>query len=45
MTFLLPYLLQDYFLVKYLVTLACYELENGPEPGPEHLQIDFNNFP
>jgi hypothetical protein len=27
------------------VTLACYELENGPEAEPEHLQIDFNNFP
>jgi hypothetical protein len=27
------------------VTLACYELENGPESEPERLQIDFNNFP
>ena len=26
-------------------TLACYELENGPESEPEHLRIDFNNFP
>ena len=27
------------------VTLACCELENGPEAEPERLQIDFNNFP
>jgi hypothetical protein len=27
------------------ITLACYELENGPEAEPESLRIDFNNFP
>jgi hypothetical protein len=27
------------------VTLACYELENGPESEPERLRVDFNNFP
>ena len=27
------------------VTLACYELENGPESEPARLRIDFNNFP
>jgi hypothetical protein len=27
------------------VTLACYELENGPESEPERLRIDFSNFP
>jgi hypothetical protein len=27
------------------ITLACYELENGPEAEPERLRIDFNNFP
>ena len=30
---------------KKAVTLACYELENGPESEPEHLRIDFNRFP
>lgn len=27
------------------ITLACYELENTEEQGPEKLTIDFNNFP
>jgi hypothetical protein len=27
------------------ITLACYELENGSDSEPEHLEIDFNNFP
>ena len=27
------------------IILACYELENGSESEPEHLEIDFNNFP
>jgi hypothetical protein len=27
------------------VTLACYELEKGPESEPERLEVDFNNFP
>ncbi len=30
---------------KKNITLACYELENGPESQPERLKIDFNNFP
>lgn len=27
------------------ITVACYELENGPESEPEHLEIDFDSFP
>jgi hypothetical protein len=27
------------------ITLACYELENGPESEPERLEINFRSFP